>query len=323
VTIPNSAPTAIDAGDGWAGVGGSGDPAPLDARGNILLRWLGPAISISILIVVLFSLRTLHWRDVIAVMPTSVAFWAVFTAFYLAPIVSDWFIFRYLWRIPATGLFALTRKQVSNELLLGYLGEVYFYSWARNKLKMQTSPFGAVKDVAILSALAGNAVTLVMIIIAAPLMTQLEFSVISQKLHVSQTTLGISLGLVVVVPMLALLFGKRLFSLSRSQLFAVTAIHFARILITMALAALGWALALPQVALSWWIVLSTVRLIISRLPLVTQKDIVFAGIAIFMVGRDLEIAALIAFWAALQLIFNVTIGGALAAADFIIPESRK
>ncbi len=303
--------------------GARGDPAPLAARGNIILRWLGPMISIAILIVVLFALRTLHWRDVAAVVPSSPAFWAVFALYYILPIAADFAIFRYLWRIPGEGFIALTRKQVSNELLLGYLGEVYFYSWARKKIDMRTSPFGAVKDVAILSALAGNAVTLVMMVIAYPLITVVEFSVISEKLHVSETMLAVSVALVVIVPLLAVLFGKRLFSLSRAQLTVVGTIHFVRIIVTMGLAALAWALALPQVELSWWIVLSTVRLLISRLPLVTQKDIVFAGIAVFMVGHDLEIAALIAFWAAIQLIANIAIGAILAVGDFVTVEQRR
>jgi hypothetical protein len=77
--------------------------------------------------------------------------------------VSEWVIYRHLWRIPFSGLGALLRKLVSNELLLGYLGEVQFYAWARARLNMVAAPFGAIKDVTILSALTGNIVTLVML----------------------------------------------------------------------------------------------------------------------------------------------------------------
>jgi hypothetical protein len=35
-------------------------------------------------------------------------------------------IYRRLWHIPASGIAALLRKQVSNELLMSYLGEVQF-----------------------------------------------------------------------------------------------------------------------------------------------------------------------------------------------------
>ncbi len=299
------------------------DPAPLETRTKPWLGWIGPIISAAILVAVLFMLRTLPWEAVVAVVPTSPAFWIVFGLYLVFPILFDFAIFRYLWRIPPEGLIALTRKQVSNELLLGYLGEVYFYTWARRKIDMKTSPFGAVKDVAILSALAGNAVTLVMIAIAAPLVTGGEFTVISQKLRISEGWLIASLAIIVLMPMLAVLFGRRLFSLSARQLLTITVIHTVRILCIMGLAALAWNLALPEVDLSWWILLSTVRLLISRLPFVTQKDIVFAGIAVFLVGRDLEIAALIAFWAAIQLMANVTIGTILAIGEFVTVEKKR
>jgi len=299
------------------------DPEPLEVRGNSLIRWIGPVISFCILIAVIWSLRTLNWTDVVAVVPRSPLFWVLYVLVYFLPVTFDFLIFRYLWNIPGEGFIALTRKQVGNELLLGYVGEVYFYGWARRKVGMHTSPFGAVKDVAILSALAGNLVTLVMIGFAYPLISGAEFAVISQKLRVSDTMLMASIAIVVLVPMLAVLLGKRLFSLSRKQLMVVGSIHMARIIINGFLAAVCWSLALPEVDLSWWVVLATVRLLISRLPLVTQKDIVFAGIAVFMVGRDLEIAALIAFWAAIQLVTNLGLGALLAIADFATPEKRR
>ncbi|MCI1142015.1 hypothetical protein MOP88_06395 [Sphingomonas sp. WKB10] len=51
---------------------------------------------------------------------------------------------------------------------MGYSGEAYFYAWARQRAQLVAAPFGAVKDVSILSAIAGNAVTLAMIAIALP-----------------------------------------------------------------------------------------------------------------------------------------------------------
>jgi hypothetical protein len=63
---------------------------------------------------------------------------------------------------------ALHKKRISNEVLLGYSGEAYFYAWARQRTQMVAAPFGAVKDVTILSAIAGNAITLIMMIAALP-----------------------------------------------------------------------------------------------------------------------------------------------------------
>jgi hypothetical protein len=289
----------------------------------VLVRWLAPAISLAILIAVLFAMRDLRWNDVRAAVPTSIGFWVVFAIYYFTPVALDWAIFRYLWGIPASGFVALLRKLVSNDLLFGYVGEVYFYGWARKKMKMVAAPFGAVKDTAILSALAGNIATLVMMAFAYPLVQQLQFHVISERLRVSETMLWVSVFMVVGIPTLALLIGNRLFSLTKAQLAVVGSLQMTRVVATTGLAALAWSLALPQVALGEWIILATVRLIISRLPFVTQKDIVFAGIAVLAVGHDLEIATLITFWAAIQFAAHVFFGGVLGIGYFVNMKVKK
>ena len=300
-----------------------GDPAPLKSRTNSFVRWLAPAISLAILVAVLFALRRLPINEIREAIPSSPQFWVVFAVCYLTPVILDWAIFRYLWGIPPSGFVALLRKLVSNDLLFGYVGEVYFYSWARKKMKMVASPFGAIKDTAILSALAGNIATLVMMGFAYPLVQQLQFHIISERLRVSETMLWISIFMVVGIPTLAIAFGNRLFSLTRSQLLVVGSLQMTRVVATTGLSALAWSLALPQVAFSEWIVLATIRLIISRLPFVSQKDIVFAGIAVLTVGRDFEIAALITFWAAIQFIAHMFFGGVLGIGYFVNMKVKK
>ena len=132
-------------------------PAPIDTGMRKWAQYLAPGISLAILAAVLLQLRELNWAMVWSIVPTSPLIWMVLAASYFAPILTDWVIFRRLWGIPVSGILPLIKKLIGNELLLGYVGEVYFYDWARRHVKMAGSPFGAVKDVAILSALAGNA----------------------------------------------------------------------------------------------------------------------------------------------------------------------
>src|SRR5262249_34880236 len=146
----------------------------ISAPGKSWTRWTGPLVSLAILAAVAFQLRTLDAHSLLSLLPSSAAFWLCFVAYYLAGPISEWVIFRRLWRLPAEGFGALLSKMVSNEILLGYLGEVYFYAWARRNARITTAPFGAIKDVAILSALTGNLVTLVMVILAEPLFGSLH-----------------------------------------------------------------------------------------------------------------------------------------------------
>lgn len=257
-----------------------------------------------------WQLRSLDYAKLVRLLPATPLFWIVFIFYYFGGVTGDFIIFRRLWKIPVEGFVALTRKLIGNELLLDYVGDVYFYSWARKKVAMTASPFGAVKDAAILSALVANAVTLTMMAIAYPLVQGMNFGIATR-------TLLVSVGVVILISLLAIVFGKRLFSLPKSELWMIAGIHLARILTTTGLAALAWSLALPQVALTWWVVLATVRLLLARLPLLPNKDVVFAGVAVLMVGHDAEISELMTLWAGLILGMHLVVGAMLAVGDFV------
>ncbi len=271
-------------------------------------KWFGTVMSLALLGAVIMQLRTLGFHSLIDLVPSSVAFWITFAAYYLSGPASEWFIYHRLWRIPAAGLGALLRKFVSNELLLGYLGEAQFYAWARSRTKMTAAPFGTIKDVTLLSGLTGNIATLVMLVMTWPLIS-------TQILGAGTTTLFASLSVVLGSSLIVLLFRRQLFSLPTRELWIIAAVHFARVFMVVGLAALMWHLVLPKIAISIWYVLSTLRLLVSRLPFLPNKDVVFAGVAAFMLGPHAQIAALITMIAGILLLTHLVVGGALAIAD--------
>jgi hypothetical protein len=273
-------------------------------------------VSLALLVVAAFQLRSLSLAEVQDMIPTSPGFWMVFAGYYLAGPVSEWFIYKRLWQMPVSGLGALIRKLVSNEILLGYLGEAQFYGWARSRLKFVTAPFGAIKDVTILSALVGNFATLAMLVWAWPL-------VASGHLGMEGRTVFLSLGVVLVTSFVILLFRERLFTLQRRELWFISAVHLARIAAVVIFSAWMWHLVLPTVAVGLWIVMATLRMLVSRLPLLPNKDIVFAGIAVFLLGHDVEIAALMTLMAVLLLVTHLIVGGLFALADLFDAEKVK
>jgi hypothetical protein len=257
-------------------------------------RVLTMALSLLVLAAAVWQARSLNVADITALVPTSPLFWFVFVLSYLAGPFSEWVIFRKLWGVSIRAMDALIRKLIYNELLLGYLGEVYFYTWARRKLPMEATPFGAVKDVAIMSAVAGNIMTLLLIALAYPYLALLPLAEYGNDI-------AWSLAFVVGISLVPFLLRRQIFSLTRRELWMVFGIHVARIVATTGLNAVLWALVLPQVQIGWWLVLSAIRLLVSRLPFVPNKDVVFAGIAVLALGQDVEIAALMAMMAALIL----------------------
>lgn len=290
------------------------DPRPLIQSGRNWTRWAGPLVSVLILVVALHQFRGIDPASLWGLVPGGIGFWAAFALYYLAGPLSEWVIFRRLWSIPADGFAALLRKLVSNEILLGYLGEVYFYAWARRHAKITTAPFGAIKDVTILSALVGNGVTLVMVAFAVPLLGAVDA-------RLNTWEVGGSVLFVLATSLVAMLLRKRLFTLPKKQLWVVAGIHLLRIVATTVLAATMWHMLLPDIALSWWILLGTLRQLVSRLPFLPNKDVVFAGMAAFLIGRDSEIVSAMALMASLILAAHLLVGIALGATG-LLRESR-
>jgi hypothetical protein len=266
--------------------------------------WAARGIALALLAAVALQLEDAGAGLIDAVLPDGPLFWLCLAASYLALPAADWAIFRRLWRLPLSGFPVIMRKRIANELLLSYSGEVYFYLWARRRAALTAAPFGAIKDVNILSALAANVATLALVAAALP------FAHTLPGLHGSGGLL--SAGAVVLMSMLLLLAGRRLFTLDRAQLGWVFQVHVLRLIATNLLLAAAWGLALPSVPMGLWVVLTALRLLVSRLPFLPGKDLLFATAAAFLVGQESAVAALMAVTAAIMLAAHVVLGGMLA-----------
>lgn len=280
------------------------DLEPLVEGGRNWTKWAGPLISFLILAAVAYQLRYLDRHSLMMLLPSNPLFWAAFIASYLVSPVIEWVIFRRLWSLPPSGFAALLRKLVSNEILLGYLGEVYFYAWARRNAQITTAPFGAIKDVTILSAFTGNLFTLVMVMLSAPLLLSLH-------LRINPVAFLGSALLILGTSAAAMLLRRRIFTLPRRELLFIARAHSVRIVVSAFLAAVAWHLLLPSVTLSWWLMLVTARQLLSRLPFMPNKDIVFAGLAVFLVGSGHQIVAAVTLLATLTLVLHILVGSVL------------
>ena len=138
---------------------------------------------------------------------------------------------------------------------------------------------------------------------------------VALNLNTTGTTIAASVGIIVLISVLVVAFGKKLFSLDRQQLWGISGIHLVSLLLNNVLLAWAWSLALPDVAIGWWLMLATARMLISRLPLISNKDVIFAAVAIFAIGRDEDIQILIALTTTVTLLMHMGIGLLLAVGD--------
>ena len=265
-------------------------------------RWpsyLGAAVTLVMIAWLGMKLRAMGVDNLLSALPRNPLFYVFFLLLYFSPVTGDFIIFRRLWNIPAAGFVALIKKRIANDIL-NYSGEAYFYAWARQRSSMVAAPFGAVKDVSILSAIAGNMVTLAMIAIAMPLGVGL---LTEQQLHNAIWSIVIVFGM--SLPFL--IFSKRVFSLPRGTLWWIFGVHCLRLIAGSVLTAFAWHFGLPTVSVGMWLLLSAARLIVGRLPLVPNKDLLFATFATLLIGQDAALSVLIAVTAALPLLVHVVL----------------
>ena len=266
-------------------------------------RWpalLGTALTVAMVAGLGWQLFHRGLADLGRTVPDSPLFYLCFALFFMTLPVFDFVIFRRLWKIPIGGLAALTKKRIANDVVVTYSGEAYFYSWARANAKLVAAPFGAIKDVSILSAIAGNVVTLAMVAVTLSLGHDL--------LQPDQFRGGIWSGVILVAISLPfLLFSRQVFSLSRGQLWQVFWLHCIRIVASNFLIALAWHIAMPGVSLGMWVFLTAIRMLVSRLPIVPNKDMAFPLIVNLLIGGREAVVQLLAFGAALTLVINAVL----------------
>ena len=273
-------------------------------------RFIGPACAIALLLVAFHLLGRSDVAATIRMLPHRPQLWPLLALYLSITPLCDFVIFRRLWHIPASGIAALFRKSASNDILLGYLGEVQFYAWARRNARLAGSPFGAVKDVAILSAMVGNVVTLALLCAAWPFLGSVLLGKAASPLLWSVVIL---LGSSLLVGFLR----NRILSLSPRDCWFVSAVHLLRTVLAIVMLAILWHQVLPDVAPQWWVLMAAGRQLVTRLPFLPNKDVAFAGLAVLITGGSTDATSAVLLVGTLIFAGQLVLGSGLALAELI------
>ncbi|MBR0551722.1 hypothetical protein [Stakelama marina] len=279
------------------------------------VKLIGPACAVALLAAAFWMAGRGDLDSTFRLLPARPQLWLMLAAYLAITPLCDFVIFRRLWKIPGSGLAALFRKSASNDVLLGYLGEVQFYAWARRHADLAGSPFGAVKDVAILSAMVGNAVTLALLCVAWPFIGHV---VIGKAVSPILWSIAVLLGSSMAVGLLR----NRILSLGARDCWYVSGIHLLRTLLATAMVALLWHEILPSVAAQWWLLMAAGRQLVTRLPFLPNKDVAFAGLAVLITGSSTEATSAVLLVGTLIFAGQVIVGSVLALAE-LARSARK
>lgn len=248
-------------------------------------------------------MRGIGWDTLLETLPRSPLFYLFTILGYLTWPVAEWYIFRRWWPIGARALALFVRKRVLNDAVLGYSGDAWFFLRTRAR-NLTPAPLGAIKDVAIMSALAGNVATVAMLVLA---MTLGGSAVLGRALS-GPAMQSVSLGFLFVLGVSGalLLLSRRVMSLGARRNIRVFAIHSLRLVAAGALLLAAWSTALPAVAISTWILLGALRMVVTRLPFVPNKELLFAALTVSLTGAAAPaVAALMAVAGIVHLLAHI------------------
>ena len=271
-----------------------------------LLRWGIPA---ALLVIIGRRLTELGWREIWTARPGNPGFYVLLVLqFFLQPF-GDYLVYRNLWGQANTPPMAvILRKRLLNTFMLDYSGEAFFFFWAQARLKLKPGLLvHSIKDSNLLSGGAGLAMVYLMLLAL--------LAVGGLKIPAAFNAHGWLYGLVGSVPLIlcaALVLGHRkLTTLSRTQIATTFAIHFGRAALVLAVEFGLWELsgALPSAVACLQFV--ALRLVVTRLPLVPNKDLIFVGAGMAAAGMThvsvTPVATVLVILAAADLILAATV----------------
>jgi hypothetical protein len=267
-------------------------------------RFAGIAFSLMLLAASAFQLDRVEFDTVFRAVPADALFWPIFGIYYLSGPLVEYMIYQRLWKRAPGLLHALVRKLLANELLVGLAGDAALFAWARGRGLRNPDPFGAIKDVALLSGLIGNCATILLTALASYWLYPLVST---------QNAIPVILGVasLIIPSILVILFRGKLFSLSPRERWIISAWHGLRVVTQIVLLALLWWLLLPDYAVIWLVCLAALRLLVSRLPFIPNLDVTFAGLTVLIAGPNAPVAAAMITIAALVMFTHLCVAAIL------------
>ncbi len=273
-------------------------------------RALSIGFAVTVVAYLVIRLSDVGWGNVWAARPRAWGFYALlFVAYVILPF-SEILVYRLLWHRPL-GRHALVffRKRIYNNDILGYSGEAYLCLWARTALALpQALILRTVRDSNVLSAVASTAlVALLLVILLAT--GQLHLALPAEARMISYGIVGaLVAGLLMA---LALRFRSSLTSLPARLGWQVFSLHAARYMLGQSVLLGQWIVALPHVPISSLFTLLSVQMMVSRIPLLPSRDLIFisAGISLSsaMSLSDAAVASVLLVSSALSQVMNLIV----------------
>ena len=282
-----------------------------------LLRPLNILLTLSMGCLLLYQVLDIGAAEVIASLPDSVAFYAIFAAMFATLPACEVWIFRILWRLPVRQLApAAVRRRIFSSQVLDYSGEAYAYVWAKRRTAIPGADIlRTLKDNILLSSITSTLFAVVILgLLLGTGVVAFPWPGWTPSLFEVAAAVAVSAGF-------SLLLCRRFLSLRRGEASAVFGIHALRLILVHALQLLLWVSADPGVPLESWISLLAVQIVVARIPFIPARDLLFASAGVFLADH-VEIASAVVASVLLTTVFLDRAVNLVAWFALAIPFSR-
>lgn len=252
--------------------------APEPRVAKAILTAVRLLIAAAVVVFMYVRLSEIGWAATWAALPRAPMFYLFFAIAYWILPFAELLIYRALWPIRWRVLPVFIRKRVYNELMFDYSGEAYLYLWAKDAVPHSTRGIlSTIKDVNLLSGLASNTMTLLM----------LPVVILGGHVALLQGAGGKPLVPLLLCAVLAVLlmttlfvFRRRIFALSRRDAAVVGGLHVTRLITIFALQVAQWSAALPQVPFGEWLMFLAAQLLLTRIPFLPNRDVMMMWLGV-------------------------------------------
>lgn len=254
------------------------------------------------------QLSDVGWSAVFSSLPEAPAFYLLFALRYFLQPLSEIPAYQLAWKTPLWRHWtAFIRKRVYNFGVMGYSGEAFFTLWVRRTLGLPDRDIlAAVKDNNLISALVSNVATAA-VIAALVVLGGLERDV--AEIPGGQALLALAFFSAAGLAVAVIVFRRKLIGLPDGAMRTIVALNAGRIAFSFILQAMLYAVALPGAPVAAWTTFIALQLVVSRMPFLPNKDIVFLTAALSILpdagAPQPAIAGMLLAEAGLSQIFNV------------------
>ncbi len=246
---------------------------------RLVLRTTQALLALGILGLLAYSLKGVAWSTLRTELPVNPLFYLLFAMFYVWLPLSEMVAYRVIWPLHAwKSLPIFIKKRIYNREIFQYSGEVFFFTWARRQVDRPSLDIARdIRDQNIVSSAASTLVALVLVVAFLSLSrTSLTAWIGPRGMPLLIAGTVVTLGLVAV----GIRFRRHIFAMAPGTALVIFGVHAARFALEQAVQIAMWAVAIPEVPLRVWCSYAALSLVISRLPLVTNRDLLFASIGI-------------------------------------------